>query len=152
MITAEEIKKFYLFSDWSDEELATIIPYLEEEELEKDQTLFKQNDYPDKLYFVKSGCIEIRLMVSESEETHLARIKTGEILGEIAIVDDKPRSATAVAFISTSLISLTKEKYSEFLAKNDKALTNKFLISLLKELGFRLRSADDAIRHSRLYI
>jgi len=151
MISPEDIKKFYLFSEWSDEELAKILPYLEEEQLAKNKTLFKQNDPPDKLYFVKSGCIEIRMMVSEEEETHLARIKSGDVLGEIAIVDDKPRSAAAVAFIDTSLISLTKEKYAEFLEKNDKALTNKFLVSLLKELGFRLRSADDAIRHSKLY-
>lgn len=151
MDRVEDLKKFSIFSDWSDEELGKIAPYLNEEKIEKNNILFKQNDPASKIYFVKSGCIELKITITDAEDTRLARVKSGEMFGEMAVIDDKPRSAGAVAFIDTTLITLTKENLHEFLSKNDKEITSKLLINIIKALSSRLRRVDDKLRNMNLY-
>ncbi len=151
MITAGDLKKINIFADWQDTDLEVVIPYLVEEEINKGQMLFNQGDIADKIYFIKSGCIELTIKVTESEERRLAQLKSGAMLGEMAVIDNKPRSATASAFVDTVLISITKEKFHQFIEKHGKETTNKLLINLIKELSFRLRAVDEEIRHMSLF-
>lgn len=147
----EDLRKFTIFSDWSEEELGKIIPYLKEEKIEKNTVLFKQNDADGKIYFIKSGCIELRIVLAGKEDAQLARLKSGEMFGEMSVIDDKPRSATAVAFVDTALITLTRENFYEFLGKNSKEINNKFLLNIIKELNSRLRAVDEEIRNLKSY-
>lgn len=151
MIAVPALKEISVFSDWTDKELEKIIPYLLEESIEKGQLLFQQNDPPLKFYFVKSGCIELRMEITAIKDTRLAHIKTGEMFGEMSVIDNKPRSATAAAFVATGLISMSKDKFYEFLTKHDKGITSKLLLNIIKDLSLRLRIADDEIRHLKLY-
>ena len=127
MIGAADLKKINIFADWRDADLEAIIPYLGEEEIKKGRMLFSQNDIAHKIYFIKSGCIELTIKVTESEERRLARLKGGAMFGEMAVIDDKARSATASAFVDTRLINITKESFHEFIEKNEKGVTNKLL-------------------------
>jgi len=147
----EDLKNFTFFSDWTEKELEEINPYLQDGKIEKNTVLFRQNEICGKMYFVKTGCIELRIVLTGKEETQLARIKNGEIFGEMAVIDNKPRSATAVAFVDTTLITLTKEHFYELLNKGSKEVVSKFLLSIIKELNLRLRSVNEEIRNLKSY-
>ncbi len=151
MIRAEELKQFYMFANWSEASLTRIFPYFNKETLTKDQLLFKENDPPEKMYFVQTGCIELRMMLNEAENTVLGQMREGDMFGELALLDEQPRSATAVAREQSSLLSLSREKLEDFLRQDNKETTNKLLLSILKELSFRMRNANDEIRRCILF-
>ena len=151
MISVEDLKKFDVFIGWTEDELKKIIPYMEEKELEKNTVLFEQNSPAEMLYFVRSGCIELELEVANKSEAKLARVKSGNMFGEMSIFDNKTRSAKAVAFIDTNLIGLNKDEIYEFIDQSGKDLSVKLLVSIIKRLSQLLRSANDEIRNIKSY-
>src|SRR5437660_6377725 len=73
--------------------------------LNKGDVLFKEGDSSDAIYVIKSGRIAIT-KAKGNGEIILAEKKTGEMLGEMAFFDDKPRSAGAKAIADTEVIAL----------------------------------------------
>jgi signal transduction histidine kinase len=61
------------------------------------EAVFKQGDQGDGVYFVTSGLVQISTLVGESERRVLTRFEPGDYFGEMAVVDNEPRSATASA-------------------------------------------------------
>lgn len=75
------------------------------QKLKKGDVLFREGDESDAMYVIKSGRIAITKAKGNSEVI-LAELKTGEMLGEMAFFDNKPRSAGAKALQDTDIISL----------------------------------------------
>ena len=75
------------------------------QKLKKGDVLFREGDESDAMYVIKSGRIAITKAKGNSEVI-LAELKTGEMLGEMAFFDNKPRSAGAKALMETEIISL----------------------------------------------
>ncbi|HAF07407.1 MAG: cyclic nucleotide-binding domain-containing protein [bacterium] len=74
----------------------------------KGELLFKQGDPPDEVYLVKSGKIEV--FVNEGENKKRLNIVTeGEFLGEMAIIDGRPRSASAAALEDSTVIIIDRK-------------------------------------------
>jgi len=71
--------------------------------------IFHQGDRGDHAYVVETGRIELRL-ADRGEEIVLATRGPGELFGEMAILDDEPRSATAVALQDTRLLVIDREQ------------------------------------------
>ena len=151
MDKVESLKRFGFFEDWNDQELEKISSYFEVEHIAKGNILFKQNDLPYKAYFIISGSVELKIMITDTREERLAMLKSSDVFGEVAVICDTPRTAAAVTFIDSVLLTLTKEKLFEFLNRSDKNLTNKLLLNFIKEIGSKLRSVDSEIRHMKLF-
>src|SRR6202161_1690260 len=69
-------------------------------------TIFKEGDEADELFVIKSGQIEIRL-----GNRTLAELPTNSIFGEMALIDDAPRSATAVAVTDVELVPVSEKQF-----------------------------------------
>jgi len=110
-----------------------------EKELVKGERLFKEGDPGYEIYIIKKGKIRIYKEL-EGEEKTLAILKEGEIFGEMAVLDGKPRSASAQAVEHTVLEVLNKQSILNVI--NSHPLL-KFLIDTLIE---RLRVADEQLR------
>jgi len=110
-----------------------------EKELVKGEVLFKEGDPGDEIYIIKKGKIRIYKEI-EGEERTLAILKEGEIFGEMAVLDGKPRSASAAAVENTVLEVLSKESIVSVINSHPMV---KFLIDTLIE---RLRTADEQLR------
>ena len=99
-------------------------------ELAKDQVLFKEGDKPDNAYLIESG--EIKVSSSKNGKLLVLGVLTsGDILGEMAIIDQSVRSADAIAKTDCVLIKITKDQYHERLIKSD-PIVRSLLISLLR--------------------
>ena len=70
--------------------------------VKKNEIIFKQNDKGDCAYIVESGQVLIYL-TENSEEIPLSSIRPGEIFGEISLLDNQTRSASARAVENTTL-------------------------------------------------
>jgi CRP/FNR family transcriptional regulator, cyclic AMP receptor protein len=92
-----ELESNKLFRDLSPEDMKLLRGATRESTFEADQIIFSQGDPGDGIYFVKDGSVLISTTVSTGDSKVLTKIGPGEMFGEMAVVDDEPRSASAMA-------------------------------------------------------
>lgn len=98
--------------------------------LAKGQVLFKEGDKPDHAYLIETGEIEVSSNKSD-EKIILGVLNQGDILGEMAIIDNAPRSADAIAITDCTLVVISKDQVVERLVKSDPIIRS-LLTSLLR--------------------
>jgi len=129
-----------LFSNLEDKELREISRFTYEKRVEKGNVLFYQGEQGSTLYLIIKGKVKVVLIGESGKELVLAILKKGDFLGEMSIIEDEVRSATAIALEPTLFLTIDKENFLSFLTKNPKAM-----LGVLKELSKRLRNADEKI-------
>jgi EAL domain-containing protein (putative c-di-GMP-specific phosphodiesterase class I) len=78
--------------------------------------LFLEGEPPDYAYLVESGTLAI---TTGPDQRRLAEVRAGELLGEMAVIDRSPRTATATALESCVLVPITPEQIAERLLNTD---------------------------------
>lgn len=106
------------------------------------QYLFKTGDEPNSVYLIESGLVDV---VSEegSEELILRTLEAGQLVGEMALIDDHPRSASARAHSPVTCILLPRSDIEGRIKKCDPLIR-----ALLKMLVERLRRSRMAPKSS----
>src|SRR5271169_6754587 len=94
MVSLESSK---IFSQLKPEELAELRSMARERTFRAGQEIFKEGDAGDGVYVVKDGAVEISVAVGQSGRQVFSKVEPGDIFGEMAVIEDKPRSASAVA-------------------------------------------------------
>lgn len=112
-----------------------------EKTLGAEETLFREGDEGDQMYLIKSGKIRIVKEMSKGEEKTLAVLEAGAFFGEMAVLDKRPRSASAIAETDTELIIVNRDV---FLRKINENPFIKYVILTLTE---RLRKTDDMLKY-----
>ncbi len=97
--------------------------------------LFKQGDPPDEVYMVKSGKVEIFIGEGDNKK-RLAVITEGEFIGEMSIIDGKPRSASAQALDDSTILILDRRALQKQIEEDP------LLGALITTLVRRLRDMD----------
>ncbi|MCB1326045.1 MAG: cyclic nucleotide-binding domain-containing protein [Spirochaetales bacterium] len=95
-----------------------------------DDLIFCENEPGYELYIIQTGRVKITKMV-EGQEVMLAVLQPGDIFGEMAILDNKPRTATAICAEDSSMLAINKANF-ENMVKAQPQLATK-LITLLSE-------------------
>ncbi len=106
--------------------------------------LFREGDTGREMYVIQSGKVKISKQV-RGEEQVLAILGPGEFFGEMAILNNKPRSATATVLEESKMLVIDPKTF-ELLIKNNIEIA----IRMIKKLAQRLQEADDQIE-SLLY-
>ena len=103
--------------------------------------LFEEGETADKAYVIQSGSILITA-IRDGVEIEIARLGRGEFVGEMALVDDAPRSATAIAEETSECILLTKTTFDKILGRADvvTAALIRLLAKRLRDLTGRVTS------------
>ena len=114
------------------QELATLANTVE---LKKNDCLFKENDIAHSLYIINSGIISI---FKGSRE--LVQFGSGDMIGEMSLLDSGTRSATAKALADTVLLEISENAFQGLL--NNKNFT---LLKVLKVLSRRIRESDQKL-------
>lgn len=96
------------------------------------QLIFLEYEPGDSFYLIQSGRVKITKVVAETEKT-LDILHPGDIFGEMAIIENAPRSATAVALDDVTLLLFKKENF-EVILKNNPAMALKLLTILAKRI------------------
>ena len=108
-------------------------------EFKAGQVIFRENDRGETAFLIEQGRVEI-VKTSGDQEVHIAFINPNEPFGEMSMIDEKPRSATAIAVEDTTVRELHREDFLE----NLKFYPN-IALNLLRLLFARLREADATI-------
>ncbi|HEY6058871.1 MAG TPA: Crp/Fnr family transcriptional regulator [Candidatus Limnocylindrales bacterium] len=112
----ETLARCRLFSDLDAEGLQSVARGMRSRRFRRGEVLFHQGDPGDALLVVLSGAIKIVLPSEEGEEAIIATIRPGDFLGELALLDGAPRSATAVALEATETLVLPRDRFRELIA------------------------------------
>ena len=94
--------------------------------------IFQEGDKADGLFIIKSGQVGIRL-----GNRTLAELNTNSIFGEMALIDDAPRSATAVAVTDVELVPVSEKQFLFLVSQ-----TPFFALKVMRVLARRLRATS----------
>jgi CRP/FNR family cyclic AMP-dependent transcriptional regulator len=97
-----------LFLSLDREALAAVAASCTQRRFARGQYLFHQGDVGDQLYIVASGLVKVVFGVENGDELVLATLGPGQVLGELAVLDRVPRSASAVAVRACSVLMLDR--------------------------------------------
>jgi len=138
----ELLSKISLFSALQPSYLRRIANLGIEEDYQSGGVIFKEGDQGDKMYLIFSGAVRIGRQVPGMGEEALAILRAGTHFGEMALIDDFPRSADARAHEACKLFVIRKEDMEDLLFV-DRDLAYDLLWSFIRTLSSRLRETND---------
>lgn len=150
MTKTEQLKSIALFKNLGGNELQSIAALLQARKFKKNELIFHENAPGDGFYMINSGSVRISKMVGDTEE-EVASMGKGDFFGEIALIDDYPRSAAAIANEECSLYFIARKDFHKLLA-GDQELALKLLWAFLKAMGIRLRQTNDILASTKFFI
>lgn len=107
-------------------------------------TIFRDGDEGDCAYLIEEGVVEI-LIMDHDKECRIGLMEKGEMFGEVALIDHRPRTATIRAVERTVLIPITRELMEGLLERSDPILRHILLIILDRFRSNRRSPAQPAI-------
>ena len=104
------------------------------------RVLFERGDAPDAAYVVVSGRLSVGVREPDGREVHFAELGPGAVLGEAAVIDGGPRTATVTALGTARLFRLPGPSLLSVLGDEPR-----LALALLRDVVAKLRRADDQI-------
>ncbi len=102
----------------SDEELERLIPHLTERRFKPRQVLFATGDPAERVYLILKGRVKVFQVADNGKEIILDVVGKGDVVGDMAIVEDGERTATAQAIEETMAVSISWEDFSHLLQQS----------------------------------
>ncbi len=109
------LKKIYVFSDLQVRELAAIGSVTEERDFPKDEIVVREGEPGDTMFLIISGEVSVIRNYGTEQETLIAKITEDDYFGEMALFEDKPRSATVRTDTDAKLLVLGKLEFEEIM-------------------------------------
>ncbi len=136
------LKKINLFASLTADELEEIQKICLKERIAKDTVIFKEGDAGDRCYIITAGEVRISKFIPNIGEEALAVLKTGDYFGEMALIDNFPRSAHAIANTDLDVLAITKTDLDKVLIR-DREMGYKLLWTFTRTLSKRLRETNE---------
>jgi K+-sensing histidine kinase KdpD len=136
------LKKSTLFYNIPDNQIAKYAGKVSLENYSASQVVFQEGTQGGSVYIIAAGSIKIFKKPKQRSESILGILHAGDFFGELELIDELPRSATAVALIDSRLIKIFKKDFQNILRDSPEAVPN-----ILRTLTIRLRSINDVYIH-----
>lgn len=138
MLTSEKLtllKK--AFPDVADDDLLGLAEMARLETYPPDTVLTREGEPGDRFYLISDGEIEVTKRFSETEERVMRTAETGDYFGEMALLDDEPRTANIRTLRETSVLELDRPTFQEALRLNPN-----LTLTLVRTIIKRMRAND----------
>lgn len=134
------MKQVPLFAELTEEEIYRVARLAFIKAYRKDATLFLEGMPGEVMYVVLKGSVHIVKKTPQGELT-LATLGPGNFLGEMSLIDDSLRSASARTAEDAEMLVITKKCFKDML-NTDPKITSKLMMHLLRVMSGRLRQTD----------
>lgn len=101
----------------------------------KGDVIYRQGEKADEVFFVKYGTVHLHVDYKTELDRLIGLVTEGRVFGELGVIEDKPRSMTAVAGEETVVTVVDRESFPTFISEHP----NK-LIVVLESLSMRIRA------------
>jgi len=135
-----------LFADLTPVERERVAGIAYEKVFDRELLIFKEGEPGDAFYLVVKGAVRISTDVPGVGEEALAVLKEGEGFGEMSLIDDAPRSASAIAHEDKVLLLAIYKRDFKALLEKDKEIASKLLWYFVRTLVARLRDTDEKLK------
>ena len=126
------LKSVDLFASIPSQELIRVAQIAEEEEYQPDTSLCKEGDFGDCMYIIANG----KVKVHKGDRT-LVELEKGAFVGDMALLDQEPRSADLTISAETTLLKISQDAFYELMSSNFEIMNG-----ILKIISSRLRDAQ----------
>lgn len=130
----------FLFRDLSTDIHERLRAYAKIRTFKRGETVFLKGDPGNALFAVCAGVVQMTTLSSGGKNAVFSLIDTGEIFGEIALLDGKPRTTDAIAFTDCRLLMIERRDFIPLLRSNPEVA-----ISLLEVLCAKLRRTTEQV-------
>lgn len=145
MIDLALLKNVTLFEGLNHPQIQKLADIATARAFEGSAHIFREGDAGDAMYVVSEGKVRISKMVAGIGEEALSILEKGAYFGEMALIEDGPRSADAIAHIPCKLIAIRRDKLDQLLF-TDKDLAYVLLWTFVRTLTIRLRDTNEKIK------
>jgi CRP/FNR family transcriptional regulator, cyclic AMP receptor protein len=136
----ELLRSVPIFSELTEADFSSLAKVANRRRYPKDSVVFFENEQGDFFFMILEGRIKVTILGDDGREVILSLLGSGDFFGEMALLDNEPRSATAIAVEDTELLSLHRNDFQSVLSDN-RSIT----MGLIKVLTARLRRANHQI-------
>ena len=126
------LKSVDLFASIPSQELIRVAQIAEEEEYQPGTSLCKEGDFGDCMYIIANG----KVKVHKGDHT-LVELEKGAFVGDMALLDQEPRSADLTISAETTLLKISQDAFYELMSSNFEIMNG-----ILKIISSRLRDAQ----------
>ena len=155
MTSIDILKQADLFYDMSDDQLTSIQSICSSQTFSHGDVIFKENDISDELYIVADGEVAIRinpqLIGGTGDSKTIATFGRGQSFGEVAVIDQGTRSASAHVTSGSLELIVIKRNDLMALCKTNTSLGFQMMYNLAVDLSTKIRTTDIQIREQILY-
>src|SRR5260370_1848657 len=138
------LKTVQFFDRLSNRQLKRVSDIMFERAYETDETIFEEGQPGAALFLILDGKVAVEIC-REISTTRLAVLETGAFFGEMALLDDTPRSANARALERTRTLALYRNDLNEFVHRHPRAACQIYR-SLAGMVGDRLRLTNELVQ------
>jgi signal transduction histidine kinase len=135
----DELRKIPLFADLSEEDLERLYQMAETVSFPADQLVLREGDQGDSLFVVLTGELEVTKRQG-SQDILLALYKPGQFFGEMALLEQAPRSASVRTLQESRLLVISQATFQTLLSCSPSAP-----LKILRTVTSRLRSTESAL-------
>ena len=134
------LKKVEILNNLSESQLQKVAELCREQTCNADDLIFKENDKSSELYLIQDGLVEITLSVPEpGTEQSIVTLGKGQIFGEVALVDEGPRTASARCIADGTRLWVARRADFISLCERDTSIGFLVMKNIAADLSFKLR-------------
>ena len=134
----DALRRVSFFNNMTDTQLEQMVDKGELITLKEGQVIFNEGDEAECMYVIRSGKVRTYLQNEEGDEVELKVHEVGEFFGEMALLDGKPRSASASSLTDCELFTLDRESFLNRLTTSPQLISKMFT-----DLTSRIRETNE---------
>ena len=135
-----QLRSVPLFSGLTDDMLSAVSQVCSVASFERNSVIFEERDDGTSLFIMLSGMVKVSLVRGDGKEAILALLKPGEFFGEMALLDNRPRSASVIAMKPTTVVMLARDDFMGLIKERPQIMKN-----MIHAVAGRLRKANQKI-------
>lgn len=151
-VTPGLLRESHLFDGLTEATLVHLAHELPAETAQPGQLLMREGDVATHMFVVLSGEVEVLHKGRADHDVRVALLGPGDFIGEMAVLDAQPRSASVRALAPTSLLRITSDDLRRVLYAHDLGQYAVLVVNVARELSRRLRVADRVIANASVTV
>jgi len=127
------LRQIPLFSDLSEKDIGMVASLVTTRQVPKQSIVVQESGPGDAMYIITSGSVKISYYAIDGQEVILALLDAGAFFGEMALLNDEPRSATVITMEDSELAQIRRQDFNRLLESSPE-LTRKILAEVVGRL------------------
>jgi CRP-like cAMP-binding protein len=143
---AELLPDRSLFSGCSVEELGDLLSVGTILNVQPNETILRQGDDGDALILLLEGVVRVSMVTSNGREIILDYAEPGAMLGEVAVLDGEPRTASTISLWKGRVLRLSRTAFEGLVERHPR-----MALKVMRDMAKRLRQTDTTIENDRAF-